>query len=126
MGTLVSGMLDRSLGGHTDGHRPDQGTATATAGHAAALTQRVWRMVLGEDEAFAWWLRAVNDRFMRLQIEACEGILEAIEGMEDEEEGQQLQDAGPEAEGGRAAGSVDLQAYMTAWGLDDLRGGVGV
>lgn len=72
-----------------------------------------WRMVLGADTVSAAWLRAVNDRSMRCQVEGCHAILEAIERMEEGEK---------EHDGEGTVAAVDVQAYMKAWGLGAFSG----
>lgn len=110
---MLRGMLVRATQGHTDGHAHRGATSTSTATSTSPVPwHRSWRMVLGADKVFASWLRAMNDRSMRCQVEGCHAILEAIERMEE----------GEKRGGGGGAGgtAIDVQAYMQAWGLDAL------
>jgi hypothetical protein len=112
--SLLGEMLLRARQGHTDGCLG----STTEADALSPIRRRVRAMVRGEDGVFTAWLRAVNERMMRGQLQACQAILEAIERAEEgEEEGGQ---EGEEAAAAAAAAGVDVQAYMTAWGLDPV------
>lgn len=105
---MLCDMLTHATEGHTDGHRKASELGPAAI---SPVPWYSWRMVLGADKVFAAWLRAVNDRSMRCQVEGCHAILEAIERMEEGEEHV-----------GEGAVAVDVQAYMKAWGLDAFSG----
>lgn len=110
---LLEGMLLRAQEGHTDGYQEHSGVAEVVLPQPSSLVQRVRRLVTGEDGVFGVWLRAVNDRMMRCQLEACHAILDAIERAEGEEEEEEEEEDG--------GAPIDVQAYMTAWGLDVLQ-----
>lgn len=105
---LLEGMLLRAQEGHTDGFQLQPSGAEALA--QSSLVQRVRQLVTGEDGVFVSWLRALNDQMMRCQLEACHAILESIERAEGEEEEEEWE-----------GDAIDVQAYMTAWGLDVLQ-----
>lgn len=109
---LLEGMLLRAQEGHTDGHQEHSGVAGVVLPQSSSLVQRVRRLVTGEDGVFGLWLRALNDRMIRCQLEACHTILDAIERAEGGEEEEEEKDGGA---------PIDVQAYMTAWGLHVLQ-----
>lgn len=109
--SLLLGMLQRAEEGHTDGYREQPLREAPTQ---PSTGERVWGLCVGEDTVFTSWLRAVNDRLMRYQLDACHAILEAI-ARDEEGEGEE-QEQEEQVEGTR----IDVHAYMKAWGLDVL------
>lgn len=104
---LLEGMLLRAQEGHTDGYEEHSGEVEGQP-QSSSLVQRARRLMTGEDGVFGSWLRALNDRMMRCQLEACHAIWDAIERAEGEEEEEEEDRGVP----------IDVQAYLTAWGLD--------
>lgn len=117
---FLRSMLDKALQGMCDGVDQDQALSP--------FLEEYHR------PAFRAWLRAVNDRLMSCQVQACSDIVEEVEKMQEErqQQWQQQQEEEGEEEGTdiqRKARTDDkeggreedgLNAYMTAWKIRDL------
>ncbi len=101
---LLHAMLERAQAGYSDGLTL-QGAKTVNGGDLAASVRR---LVATPGSSFIAWLRAVNDKLMQCQLQACYAILERLEGEESRDDGE----AGQEA--------VNIEQYRRAWGLDKI------
>ena len=104
---LLNEMLALATAGQTCGTPVDGGEG----GGQALITSM--RQALARGSPFVAWLRAVNDKLMRSQVEACYAIHARLEMEEGEGEGERS--AHEEEEN-----AIDVDSYRQIWGLDKL------
>jgi len=111
MAFFLSRMLARAQAGQTGGVLKEEEEEEEEEGGVGGSLG----LVLAPGSIFVAWLRAVNDRLMRAQIQACYTIHERL----DAEEGGAEEEEVEGEEGARREG-VDVEACRRAWGLERM------
>jgi hypothetical protein len=109
--TLLEKMLARAVAGHTDGLQVlDEGGLALSLQGGGGNSGSSSSSSDSSSKAFVGWLRAVNDKLMQCQVEACHAILERVDGEGQEERDEQKEEA-----------VLDVDYYRQAWGLDKIK-----